>query len=412
MQYGFITDGGELKAVTNPDRFSHIYVIGRAKMGKSRALKCWALDDICEGDSGIVYFDFTGRDVEELMCYIPPHRRDDCVLFAPADREFPVAFNPLDGVKPDQRDQRANEIYNSFKDIYYPEGNSTPNVELYMMTTLYALLDVPDSTLMGIYYMLASETYRKRVVGQLKNKVVESFWTDFYTAIPEKETRRDTQSTLNKMFSLIVDDTVKNVIGQVDNKLDFKAITDNRQILLVSLPQGQLGREKARLLGTLVLSQLYAALLSREDGPPFHIYLDNVHRFGARTVIEMLDGLDGQNASLTMAHRYTHQLTDELQEAILGTVGSLVSFRLGVTDAERLDPEYPRDNTQKALTELRANVAHVKTPEATYYSVEMLGHDYHHYPDGPKKIQAWSRRNYAVKRENVKARIDRFVEGT
>lgn len=407
MRYGYITEGGEEREVTNPDRFSHTYVIGRSKTGKSTALKRWALDDIHDG-AGVAYFDFHGRDIEELMRFIPPHRREDCVLFDASDREHPIAFNPLDGVK--ERDQRVNQVYNSFKDIYYPEGNSTPNVELYMMTTLYSLLDVPDSTLLGVYYMLASETYRKRVVSRLKDKVVESFWTGFYEAIPEKETRRDTQSTLNKMFSLIVDDTVKNIIGQKDNKLDFGRITDSRQILLVSLPQGQLGREKARLLATLILSQLHAALSGREDGPPFHLYLDNVHRFGERTVVELLDGLEG--ASITMSHRYIRQLGEELQEAVLGTVGSLVSFRLGVTDNKRLELEYPLDNTQKALTELRAGVAHIKTPESTFYSVELPAHDYKEYPDGPAKIRTFSRRNYAVERKHVKARIDRFVEGT
>jgi hypothetical protein len=185
-------------------------------MGKSTFLKRQALDDIYRGD-GLVYFDFSGRDTEELMRHIPIGRREQVIHFAPHDKERPVGFNPLWKVEPERRDQVVNELYQSFKDIHYPEGNSTPNVELYMTTTLYALLDVPDSTLLGIYYMLTSETYRNRVVSQSKDKVVESFWTDFYESIPDKEVRQQTQSTLNKMFSLIVDKAAQNVLGQVEN---------------------------------------------------------------------------------------------------------------------------------------------------------------------------------------------------
>jgi hypothetical protein len=411
---GYRTIAGEDEPIFSKWRFSHVFLIGRSLMGKSTFLKRQALDDVYRGD-GLVYFDFTGRDTKELMRHIPISRKEHVVHLTLDDTERPVGFNPLWNVSPDRRDQVVNELYQSFKDIHYPEGNSTPNVELYMTTTLYALLDVPDSTLLGIYYMLASETYRNRVVSQVKDSVVESFWTGFYTSIPDKEVRQQTQSTLNKMFSLIVDKRVQNVLGQVENKLDLKKIVEEGQILLVTLPEAH-GREKMRLLATLILSQLHAALRTRESSKPFHIYLDNVHRFGARTVVELLDGVDGLNVSITMAHRYLAQLEDEVRDAILGTVGTMICYRLGVSDAKELQDEYPPDNSVQTLTELSPYTAHVKLPSHQYakhgvfYEIKMPKHRRPRHEKGLEDILATSRESYGTPRESVETRTAQFVD--
>lgn len=414
MELGYTQHDNTLRPITNDWRFHHTHVIGKTGTGKSTAVKRWILDDIARGD-GVAYFDPHGDDTEDLLRLIPAHRRGDVVLFNPADRDFPLGLNILHNVPREHRPRVANAVLDMVKTIWAYQI-ATPQLDMYFLTTVSALLETPDATLMGINTMLTSERYRARVLSRVKDPVLRTFWDDFFERIPDREQRQGAMSTLNKIFGLIVDPTVRNIVGQVKSSLDLRDIMANRKILLVCLPQGELGIEKSTLLGLLVLTQLHVAALSRgTERPPFHIFLDEAHRFGSGTLIEMLSGIRKFNVSITLSHQYLAQLSDTLREAVLGTAGTLVSFRLGTSDARVLTDEFQLTRNDHELTELHAFTAHARTLDRTYPGLVMPALDYPEEPPSSgfssavSEVQTRSRRSYATQRKHVEERIARFI---
>ena len=170
--------------VYNTRRFTHTWVLGKSGVGKSTALINWALQDIHKGE-GLAFFDPHGDAAEEILLHIPKPRRNDVIIFNPADRNFPVAFNILNNISPDRRPFVASSVVDCFKSIW---GHSWgPQLEMFVYAGVAALLDVPDGTLMGLKFLLTSPVYRNRVLSHVKDPAIKDFWeTDFEEHMPEK----------------------------------------------------------------------------------------------------------------------------------------------------------------------------------------------------------------------------------
>jgi hypothetical protein len=398
--------------VENDRRFSHSWVIGKTGVGKSTALIRWAVDDILSGD-GVAFFDPHGDAAEEIMQHVPRHRRENVVYFNPY--ELSIGFNPLDTVPEERKAFVASAIVDTFKSVWGYSDIATPTLDQFLHNGARALMDMPDGTLFGLKFLLTSPTYRKRVISHLKDPTIADFWrTDFEEHMPEREQRERTLSTLNKIGALIADPAIRASIAQPRSRLDLKDIIETGKVLIVSLPQGQLGIEKSALIGSLILSQLHLAVLTSDrcvTQPPFHIYVDECHHFGASTLPEMLSGIRKFGVSLVLAHQYLDQLPVKLKAALLGTVGTIVAFRIGAKDVGYIEPEFRLTNDDYSLCELAPFEAYARSGFTTHrLAMPMLDHCA--CPGAPRRIRNQSRNTYAADRQAVEARIAKFIAAT
>ena len=395
--------------VENDRRFSHTWVIGKTGVGKSTALIRWAVDDILASD-GVAFFDPHGDAAEAIMRHVPRHRRSDVVYFNPY--ELAIGFNPLDTVPEERKAFVASAIVDTFKSVWGYADIATPTLDQFLHNGTRALMDMPDGTLFGLKFLLTSPTYRKRVIANIKDPTIADFWrTDFEEHMPEREQRERTLSTLNKIGALIADPAIRACIAQPRSRLDLKDIIETGKVLIVSLPQGQLGIEKSALIGSLILSQLHLAALTadRNDSrPPFHIYVDECHHFGASTLPEMLSGIRKFGVSLVLAHQYLDQLPARLKTALLGTVGTIVAFRIGAKDVDYIEPEFRLTNDDYSLCELQPFEAYARSSFTTH-KLAMPELEHRDYPGAPRRIRNLSRCQYAADRKSVEARIQRFI---
>jgi type IV secretory pathway TraG/TraD family ATPase VirD4 len=388
-------------------RFRHTWIIGQTGTGKSTFLINQALGDIRRGE-GVCFIDPHGDAIDAVLSLFPQERRGDVIVYDPSDYDYPVAWNPLAGVAYEQRAFVASAILDSLKSVWH-YAIPTPQLDQILYNTTAALLDVPGASLLGMYAMLTSEPYRARVIGHVQDPVVRDFWRVF-EALPEKEKREMTRSTLNKIQWLMADPRIRNSLAQPRSAFDLKEAMAEGKVLLMRLPHGRLGQQKANTIGALLLAQLHAAALSRHDAKPFHITIDECHHLGTPTLIEMLAGIRKFRVSLTLATQYLGQLREELQSAIIGNVGTKIAFRTGIEDAQRLESEFYVDNLESSLAELKPFVARVVTPTISFTR---------NFPDlnGNKnnkmrrRIEHQSRRSYASPRQHVEARIARFMRG-
>jgi hypothetical protein len=417
MQLGFQATNPWRKQVAgtpvhNDRRFSHTWVMGKTRVGKSTALKNWVLDDIAAGE-GILFLDPHGDAIEQLLPYIPPERRDDVILCDLGDFAYPIALNILDQVPPDRRPFVAGAVVSIFKDIWKYTHASTPQLDQYLYNGTAALLEMPDSTLLGLNYMLKnSGEYRSRVTSHVLNQIIRDFWDIDFKDIPDRERRQSVLSTLNKIGMLVADPVVRNIIGQPRMSFSIKDIMDSGKILLVSVPQGKLGIEKSSILGSFVLALVHLAALERpiDHRRPFHVFVDEAHNFGGSLLCEMLSGIGKFGVSLTLAHQYLYQLTarsEELREALIGTAGTIVAFRLGVTDAETMAPEFALEREDILLPQLPPYMAYARIEETWLLDMPDVSR-----PTYSFDFRTDSRKRYATQRSHVERRIARFIDGT
>ncbi len=396
--------------VFNDQRFSHSWVIGKTGVGKSTALVRWAIDDILAGD-GLAFFDPHGDTAEELLRRMPPERLEDVVYFNPA--EFAIGFNIFDTIPEERKAFLASSLVDSLKSVWGYSDMATPVLSQFLYNGARAMMDVPGGTLLGMKFLLTSKRYRERVLRHIKDPTIADFWrVDFEEHMPEREQRQQTLSTLNKIGALISDPSIRACIGQPKSRLNLSAIMDEGKILIVSLPQGALGIEKSAMIGSLIMSQLHLAALTRGvNRNPFHIYADECHHFGAATLAEMLSGIRKFGVSLILAHQYIDQLPDKLRSALIGTAGTIVSFRIGALDVPFIEPEFHLTNSDFSLCELQPFTAYARTGFQTW-RMSMPECDAPERPALARKIKNYSRSQYGSDRALVENRIARFIANT
>ncbi|MEM7212780.1 MAG: hypothetical protein AAF479_12960 [Pseudomonadota bacterium] len=308
----------------------HSYYFGRSGSGKSSLMLHHAIDAIT-AERGLFFLDPHGPDTTKLLDYIPPRRRPDVIYFDPTHK--PVSFNPLDRVT--NPDQTAEALLYAFRDIWRFGKASTPVFDEYVLHGFLTLLQIPRSTVLHLRPLLTSESYRAEIVPKLTDPYLQSFWHEFEALTP-KEKRDEIRSTKNKINSVIADSRLRAILGQGKSAFGMADVLKGK-IFLARLPQGELGLQKTRLLGMLLLTQLHVAALSRKGTTPFEVFIDEVHNFQGTALMEMLSGIRKFGVALHLSHQYVRQLEPELRDAMTANTGRKYLFRTSKQDGDFFD---------------------------------------------------------------------------
>ncbi|OGZ04636.1 MAG: hypothetical protein A2648_00875 [Candidatus Lloydbacteria bacterium RIFCSPHIGHO2_01_FULL_41_20] len=324
------------------DRPRHMYVIGKTGMGKSTLLENMAIQDIQNGE-GLVVMDPHGAMAEKLLDYVPEHRIKDVIYFAPFDSSNPIAFNVMEDVGPDKRHLVASGLMSAFKKIWVDAWSA--RMEYILSNTILALLEYPDATLLGVNRMLSDKEYRKKVVDNISDASVRSFWVDEFAKYTERFAAEATPAIQNKVGQFTSNPIIRNIIGQPHSSFDVRKLMDEKKILIVNLSKGQLGEQNANLLGSMLITKIYLGAMSRADLsaeelsklPDFYLYIDEFQSFANEAFADILSESRKYKLNLIIAHQYVEQMPEEVQAAVFGNVGTTIAFRVGPLDAELLE---------------------------------------------------------------------------
>lgn len=324
------------------DRRQHTYVIGKSGTGKSTLLLNMIMSDIQAG-RGVCFIDPHGETAEEILHFIPEDRVDDVVYINPGDIDFPIAFNPLERVDFNSRHLIASGLMSVFKKIW-PDAWSA-RMEYILNNTLLALLEYPDSTLLGIMKMFSDKEYRRKIVENLQDPVVKSFWNDEFAKYTQRLETEAVSAIQNKVGQFVANPLIRNIIGQVRSSFDIRRIMDDRKILIVNLSKGRIGEDNSNLLGAMLITKLQLAAMSRVDLPidkrnDFYLYVDEFQNFATESFATILSEARKYRLALIVAHQYIDQLDEKVRSAIFGNVGTMIVFRVGADDAEFLEKEF------------------------------------------------------------------------
>lgn len=324
------------------DRSRHVYVLGQTGTGKSKLLELLTLSDIYY-DKGFAIIDPHGDYALTMLGFIPERRMKDVIYFNPADRDFPMGFNPLEVYDPMLKSQISSELVGVMKRMFDSWG---PRLEYILRYTLLALLDYPNATMLDITRMLTDKRFRNDVIDHCEDLVVKNFWTIEFASWNEKFATEAVAPVLNKVGAFTANPLIRNIIGQPKSSFNIRKIMDEGKILIVNLSRGIIGEDNAALLGSMFVTKIQLAAMSRADIPrmedrtPFYLYVDEFQNFATDSFAVILSEARKFGLCLTVANQYINQMEDTVKDAVFGNVGTMITGRVGPEDASYLVKYY------------------------------------------------------------------------
>ena len=328
------------------DRRQHMYVIGKTGTGKTNLLKHIALQDI-ENGGGVAVVDPHGEFVREVLARIPKGRADDVIYFDPSDTAHPIGFNVLEVLDPQYKHLVASDLMGIFTKIWANVWSA--RMEYILSNCILALLDTPGATLLGIPRILIDKDYRRHILGNVKDPVVRSFWVNEYENYTDRLRSEAIVPIQNKVGQFLSTPLIRNIVGQEKSSLNIPEIMNAGKILLVDVSKGRIGEDNSALLGAMVITKIQLAAMERVRIPEmqrkdFYLYVDEFQNFATESFASILSEARKYRLNIIVAHQYVGQLVTEtstkVRDAIFGNVGTMITFRVGATDAEFLEKEF------------------------------------------------------------------------
>ncbi len=405
------------------DRRRHLYLIGQTGTGKTTLFLNMVVQDILAGH-GVGVVDPHGDLIEDILQLIPPERMQDVILFDPRDTEKPLGFNILEAKDPGQKDLVVNEVVQILQKLaarLNPESIG-PMFEHYLRNSLLALVEDEASTLLDVPRMFVDEEFRANILKHQVDPTVRQFWEKEFVQSQRGQMSADMLSyVISKLGRFLGNRVMRNMIGQPRSSFDVREVMDQRKILLCNLSKGQLGDINSDLLGFILVSKIQIAALGRankpsDQRPDFYLYLDEFQNFTTDSIVTILSEARKYNLDLNLTHQFIQQLEDGIREAVFGNVGTVVSYRVGVEDAEFLEKQFDPVFKQYDLVNLERFTAAVRllvdgTPTRPFslkISPPPAGGD----SQRREEIRELSRQKYGRSREIIEEQIlERFSLG-
>ncbi|MBU2101265.1 type IV secretion system DNA-binding domain-containing protein [Patescibacteria group bacterium] len=404
--------------IKREDRRKHIYIVGKTGTGKSTLMENMLIDDIREG-KGVGLIDPHGDFAQKVLDFVPEERIGDVIYFNPSDVEYPIGFNPLEAVGSEHRHLVASGIMGVFKKVW-PDVWSN-RMEYLLNNTLLALLEYPGSTLLGVIKMLTDKKYREKVVENLSDPVVKTFWTNEFAKWTDRYAAEATPAVLNKIGQLIANPLIRHILGQPHSTINIRDIMDEKKIFIINLAKGSIGEDNSSLLGAMFITKLQMAAMSRVDIPEeeredFFLYIDEFQNFSTDSFADIMSEARKYRLSLVLTNQYLRQLIDpiskstKVKDAIFGNVGTIVTFRIGAEDAEFMELEFEPEFLANDLVNLPLHTTYIKLMIDGVASKPFSADTF-----PPHKVEKEtysdliienSRKKYGVPLSQVKARID------
>ena len=346
--------------LTADSRMRHAFIIGRTGCGKSTLIHNMIVSDMRSG-RGVLVLDPHGDLVDTLLDFVPTRRTNSVLYLDAGDRDFPIGFNPLaTGGRLDPV-LVADGVITAFSQVFGMEAANAPRLLYIFKNCLLALIsDRDEFNLIGVQRMLTDDAFRKTIVARIQNPAVRQFWQGEFARWRPTDRTAFVASLQNKLGGYLSNPLLAGILGQTRNGLDMRHLMDSRSIVLINLSKGRMGSDASSLLGSLIVSSLQTAALSRAAVPEseraeFFVYLDEFSTFvseGNDTFATILSESRKYRTGYTLVTQFVQQLDRQTRSAVFGNCGSLVAMQCGIDDARVMAEQLGENVTPQMVAKL------------------------------------------------------------
>lgn len=353
--------------ISEKDRQRHMYIIGKTGTGKSEFLKDMVMQDINSG-KGLCFMDPHGDAVEDILKLIPPERAEDVIYFRPSDTERPMGLNLLEAKTEDQKHFITSSVINMMYKLFDPHktGIVGPRFEHAVRNAMLTAMYEPGTTFIEVMRILTDAKYVQELLPKVEDPIVRRYWTDQIAQTSDFHKSEVLDYITSKFGRFVTNKMIRNIIGQSYSSFNFREVMDEGKILLINLSKGELGEENSSFLGLILVPRILMAAMSRSDVPieqrrDFYLYVDEFQNFATPDFAQILSEARKYRLNLTVANQFIGQIEEEVKAAIFGNVGTIISYRVGVTDANYLANEFTPTFSEDDLLNIDKYNVYIKT---------------------------------------------------
>ena len=353
--------------ISEDDRRRHVYAIGKTGTGKSQLLEEMVMQDITAGH-GVAVIDPHGDLIDGILNRMPPERAEEVVYFDPSDVERPMGLNMLEAYTEEQKHYVVTSIVGLMYKLYDPmkTGIIGPRFEHAIRNAMLTVMSVPGSTFVEVVRVLTDSSFVQELLPKVTDPVIRRYWTDQIAQTADFHKSEVLDYIVSKFGRFVTNKLMRNIIGQSQSSFDFRKIMDEGKILLINLAKGKIGEENSSFLGLILVPKILIAAMSRQEMPEekrrdFYLYVDEFQNFATPDFAQILSEARKYRLNLIVANQFIGQMEEEVKNAVFGNVGTLISFRVGVTDANYLQHEFQPTFNEPDLINVDRFNAYVKT---------------------------------------------------
>ena len=353
--------------ISDIDRQRHMYIIGKTGTGKSKFLQSLILQDIVAG-KGLCFMDPHGDAVEELLGMVPPERAEDVIYFRPGDTERPMGLNLLEAKTEDQKHFVTTSIINMMYKLFdpYKTGIVGPRFEHAVRNAMLTVMYEEGATFIEVMRALTDSRYVQELLPKVQDPIIRRYWTDQIAQTSDFHKSEVLDYITSKFGRFVTNKMIRNIIGQSQSSFSFREIMDQGKILFINLSKGELGEENSSFLGLILVPRILMAAMSRADMPEdqrrdFYLYVDEFQNFATPDFAQILSEARKYHLNLIVANQFIGQIEEEVKNAIFGNVGTIITYRVGVTDANYLQHEFTPVFAEDDLLNIEKYHVYVKT---------------------------------------------------
>ena len=352
--------------ITAKDRQRHFYIVGQTGVGKSWLLANMAIQDIKAG-KGVCFID-PHDTFEMILERIPPERAEDVIYFDPGMVDRPMGFNVMECEREDQKDFVTSSIINLMYKLYdpYKTGIVGPRFEHAIRNIMLTVMTEPGATFIEIVRALTDPSYVQALLPKVHDPMVKRYWTDQIANTNEFHKSEVLDYIVSKFGRFITNTMMRNIIGQSTSSFNFRQAMDQGKILIINLAKGTIGEENSAFLGLVLIPKILIAAMSRQDTPEpdrrdFYLYVDEFQNFATQDFAVIMSEARKYHLNLTVGNQFISQMDDEIKNAVFGNVGSICSFRVGISDAGFLVNQFKPEFNEHDLLNLPIGNTYLKT---------------------------------------------------
>lgn len=303
--------------LTDEDLITHIHGVGATRSGKSKWLE-WFCRELYRQGLGFTVIDPQGklsRDLLDYFAYIRPRR--PIIYFDPSRTDYLVPFNAF-RMGQDEISIRVEKQVEAILRVWGAENSDeTPRLERWLrcICHLFASGHVSINEVSDILSWPYASV-RESIADLLKgNRVIQNEWLELLSYKKTQEFSQQIESARNRLFRFISNPQLRRIMSLEEKSLDFLPIFEEGAIVIANLAETDVLAEKhARLLGALIINELWAAV--RKDRPkpprnPYFLLIDEVQKFITPDLKEILDRGAGKGLHLGVFHQHLVQFKEQ-----------------------------------------------------------------------------------------------------
>ncbi|KKS64437.1 MAG: hypothetical protein UV33_C0026G0009 [Candidatus Daviesbacteria bacterium GW2011_GWA1_42_6] len=258
-------------------------------------------------------------------------------------------MNMLDATTEDEKHFVTANILGLMYKLFDPNktGIIGPRFEHGVRNAMLTVMSVPGSTFVEVMRVMQDPEFVKELLPHVTDPMVRRYWTDQIAHTADFHKSEVLDYTVSKFGRFVTNKMMRNIIGQSKSSFDMRQIMDQGKILIVNLSKGRMGEENSNFLGLILVPRILAAAMGRANIPeeqrrPFYLYVDEFQNFATDTFATILSEARKYKLNLVVANQFIGQMADDIKNAVFGNVGTIMSYRVGVTDANFLQHEFER----------------------------------------------------------------------